>query len=57
MLRERILAALRTAPAAAEGHLLHGTVWEMDGYEPTTVARKLSESGHDDLVSNAAQWL
>jgi hypothetical protein len=48
--------AMATVPAAAQVHILHGMLWRVDGYSPSTVVEKLATvSG--SAVSDAAQWL
>ena len=54
--REQIWDAMATTPAAAQVHILHGMLWDVDGYDPATVVNKLALVS-DTAVSDAAQWL
>jgi hypothetical protein len=59
LLQDRIWAALssQATAAAAEGHILHGLVWKLDGYDPAMVAERLAQSAHEGAISTAAEWL
>jgi len=53
---DELWKAMRSAPAAAQVHVMHGMLWELDGYEAGTVVTKLAAvSG--TAVSGAAGWL
>jgi hypothetical protein len=53
---DRMWAAMRTIPDAAQIHILHGMLWGVAGYEPDVVVGKLAAAS-DTAVSAAAQWL
>jgi len=54
--RDRIWDSMATTPAAAQVHILHGMLWDVDGYDPPTVVSKLAAVS-DTAVSDAARWL
>lgn len=54
--REQIWDSMATTPAAAQVHILHGMLWDVDGYDPPTVVNKLAAVS-DTAISDAAQWL